>query len=114
MAELGSGPPARGPFAVGPIRITRDLSLGDVFMFLSLLGGGLLAWSNLEHEVARKADRMALSRIEGRLDMHEQRMGFLGEQITALDGETAVSLSDIRVMLRRIEDKLDKKADRGG
>lgn len=97
---------------LGMVRITPDFSVGDVAMFIGLLAGGLLAWNNLQHDVHQKANAEDLYVLTARVDIHEEKFEFLRQQLQAVENRTLHDMEDIRLTLRRIEEKLDTKADR--
>ena len=51
-------------------------------------------------------------RIEGRTDTNEQNIGFNRQRIERVERRSATDISEIKGLLRRIEDKLDRKADK--
>jgi hypothetical protein len=69
-----------------------DLDVVSIVTVLAFIGGLITVWVNLN-------SRLAL--LEARLD-------FGGEKFTAIDKK----FDEVMMHLRRIEDKLDNKADR--
>lgn len=51
-------------------------------------------------------------RIEGRTDTNEQNIGFNRQRIERVERRSATDIAEIKGLLRRIEDKLDRKADK--
>lgn len=51
-------------------------------------------------------------RIESRTDTNEQNIGFNRQRIERVEHRSATDIAEIKGLLRRIEDKLDRKADK--
>jgi hypothetical protein len=51
-------------------------------------------------------------RIEGRTDQNAQNIHFNRQRIERVERRSATDIAEIKSLLRRIEDKLDRKADK--
>jgi hypothetical protein len=69
-----------------------DLDLNTIFTVMAFIGGLITVWVNLN----------------SRLTLMEARLGFGEERFNAIDKK----FDEVMMHLRRIEDKLDNKADR--
>ena len=69
-----------------------DLDLNTIFTVMAFIGGLITVWVNLNI----------------RLTLMEARLGFGEERFNAIDKK----FDEVMMHLRRIEDKLDNKADR--
>jgi uncharacterized coiled-coil protein SlyX len=69
-----------------------DIDLNTIVTIISFIGGLITVWVNLN----------------SRLTLLEARLGFGDEKFNAIDEK----FKEVMMHLRRIEDKLDNKADR--
>ena len=69
-----------------------DFDVNTIVTVLGFIGGLITVWVNLNN----------------RLTLLEARLDFGGEKFTAIDKK----FDEVMIHLRRIEDKLDNKADR--
>jgi hypothetical protein len=80
----------------GGFHLERSVSIGH------LLTTGILLVSALFY----------VFRIEGRTDQNEQGIDFNRQRIERVERRNTTDIAEIKSLLRRIEDKLDRKADK--
>lgn len=76
--------------------LDRTINLGHILITLTIVVSSLSAFFDLR----------------GRVDIHERRFGELDRRLDQEAARAREELADIKAALRRIEDKLDRKADK--
>ena len=92
---------------VGPLSISWEINIGEIITFAGLACS--VIWFFAAQDAAIKAETTARVNLEQRMTDRQQD---ITERLNREVGYISASLSDIKATQRRIEDKLDSKADK--
>lgn len=92
---------------MSPPRFDWTVNLGHVLIILGMIASVLLAWSNLDKRVTLAEDRLKTETAT-----RDVAVKWLESRMNRRSEQTDKRFETIQKALRRIEDKIDRKADK--